>query len=95
MVLFRLPSAALATLLSVAPAFATDHGTHRAAATPRVFGIASPGHTQDCRCRAAGISVQVGQSVCLSTPAGQRLATCGMVLNNTSWEFSNRPCPQS
>lgn len=91
--LLRLPLVATAALLSATMAFAADHGGH--AATPRIYGTATPGHAPDCRCRAAGVSVQVGQSACLATPAGRRLATCGMVLNNTSWQFSERPCPES
>jgi hypothetical protein len=46
----------------------------------------------DCTCRALGRDFELGQSVCLQTPRGPRLATCGMNLNNTSWEFSDTPC---
>jgi len=46
----------------------------------------------DCICRARGQEFELGQSVCLPTPKGARIATCGMVLNNTSWQFSDTPC---
>ena len=46
----------------------------------------------DCTCRAGGRDYELGQTVCLRTPAGPRLATCGMVLNNTSWQFSSAAC---
>jgi hypothetical protein len=46
----------------------------------------------DCTCRYQGRDYDVGQNVCLSTPRGARMATCGMVLNNTSWQFSETPC---
>lgn len=46
----------------------------------------------DCICRAQGREFELGQSVCLQTPRGARIATCGMVLNNTSWQFSETPC---
>ena len=49
----------------------------------------------DCTCRAQGRDFQLGQTVCLTTPNGARLATCGMVLNNSSWEFSETPCTVS
>ena len=49
----------------------------------------------DCTCRAQGRQFELGQTVCLATPKGPRLATCGMVLNNTSWEFSETPCTVS
>jgi hypothetical protein len=49
----------------------------------------------DCTCRAQGRQFEQGQTACLATPKGPRLATCGMVLNNSSWEFSEVPCTVS
>lgn len=49
----------------------------------------------DCTCRAQGRQFEQGQTACLATPKGPRLATCGMVLNNSSWEFSEAPCTVS
>jgi hypothetical protein len=46
----------------------------------------------DCTCRALGQDVELGGSACLATPYGPRYAVCGMVLNNTSWQFSEMPC---
>jgi hypothetical protein len=46
----------------------------------------------DCTCRAQGRNFTLGQSVCLATPRGARIATCAMVLNNTSWQFTETPC---
>jgi hypothetical protein len=46
----------------------------------------------DCTCRARGRDFTLGQSVCLATPKGARIATCAMVLNNTSWQFTETPC---
>jgi len=46
----------------------------------------------DCTCRSQGRDYELGKSVCLQTPQGARIATCGMVLNNTSWQFSDTPC---
>jgi hypothetical protein len=46
----------------------------------------------DCTCRARGRDFVLGQSVCLATPSGARIATCAMVLNNTSWQFTETPC---
>jgi len=45
-----------------------------------------------CTCRAGGRSFELGQSVCLKTPNGPRIAVCVMVLNNTSWQISATPC---
>ena len=49
----------------------------------------------DCTCRAQGRNFEQGQAVCLVTPNGLRVATCGMVLNNSAWEFSQTPCVTS
>jgi hypothetical protein len=46
----------------------------------------------DCTCRAGGRDFDLGASTCLTTPTGARLATCDMVLNNTSWRISGTPC---
>lgn len=47
-----------------------------------------------CSCRYKGQDVPVGGQVCLKTPHGMRIATCGFELNNTSWKFSKRSCDQ-
>jgi hypothetical protein len=46
----------------------------------------------NCTCLARGKTFELGQSICLASPKGPRIATCGMVLNNTSWQFSETPC---
>jgi hypothetical protein len=46
----------------------------------------------NCTFRARGKTFELGQSTCLPSPKGPRIATCGMVLNNTSWQFSDAPC---
>src|SRR6266516_2795657 len=46
----------------------------------------------NCTCRARGRSFELGQSVCLQTPKGPRIAVCAMVLNNTSCQLSETPC---
>lgn len=61
-------------------ALVTDALTSVAAADP------------DCTCRSQGRDYKLGASVCLQSPKGPRIATCGMVLNNTSWQFSDTPC---
>jgi hypothetical protein len=49
----------------------------------------------DCQCRAYGRMFDLGATACLKTPKGMRVAQCVMVLNNTSWSFSERACPES
>ena len=57
--------------------------------------IVSDASLADCTCRSQGHDYELGKSVCLQTPKGARIATCGMVLNNTSWQFSDTPCVMS
>jgi hypothetical protein len=45
-----------------------------------------------CTCRALGRSFELGQSACLPSPKGPRIAVCVMVLNMTSWQISDTPC---
>ena len=47
----------------------------------------------DCTCRFQGRDIQLGQSVCIDTASGPRMARCVNVLNNTSWEVTERTCP--
>lgn len=48
-----------------------------------------------CTCRAQGQDFQMGDTICMRTPDGSRIARCVMVLNNTSWEPTATPCPQA
>jgi hypothetical protein len=49
---------------------------------------------EKCYCRNAnGEHVEVGKVACLKTNTGMQEAVCGMVLNNTAWKFTGKPCP--
>lgn len=63
--------------------------------TAALAAVAGAPAAADCTCRAQGRSFDQGQAVCLATPNGLRVATCGMVLNNSAWEFSQTPCATS
>ena len=58
-------------------------------------GLLQPAQTPDCSCRAQGRAFSVGETACLRSADGPRLAQCGMVLNNTSWRFTAQSCPES
>jgi hypothetical protein len=45
-----------------------------------------------CRCRYGGRTYQLGETVCMNTPFGTRLARCELVLNNTSWVPTQDSC---
>jgi len=49
----------------------------------------------DCTCRGPGVVAHHGQTVCLRTPTGPRLARCEMALNNSSWTFLPESCPEA
>jgi hypothetical protein len=58
--------------------------------------LAGPGAAlADCTCRYQGGATELGQTVCMNTPQGQRLARCEMALNNPSWTFLDAPCPSA
>ena len=48
---------------------------------------------ENCTCRFKGQSFALDSCVCLSTSEGPRMACCGYVLNNTSWNFTKKLCP--
>lgn len=60
-------------------------------------GFVSAANAQNvsCTCRYQGEDYGIGESICLKSSGGMKMATCSMVLNNTSWKFSNAPCPLS
>nr|WP_319387363.1 hypothetical protein [uncultured Roseibium sp.] len=62
-----------------------------------VVFLSTLAHAQNisCTCRYKGSDYGVGESICLKSPNGMKMATCSMVLNNTSWKFTNAPCPLS
>src|SRR5882724_8218641 len=57
-------------------------------------GAAAPA-SADCTCRGPGVVAHHGETVCLHTPMGPRLARCEMMLNNSSWTFLPDPCPEA
>ncbi len=66
-----------------------------AAAAILASAVATPA-SAECTCRGRnGVEVFLGETVCLPTPNGPRMARCEMVLNNSSWTFLNDPCPQA
>lgn len=67
-----------------------------AAAAAILVGAVSSSASADCTCRARdGIRALLGETICIPSSAGPRLARCDQVLNNTSWTFLEAPCPQA
>jgi hypothetical protein len=63
---------------------------------PVLHRVQAPAHNPlDCYCRAQGKMFAVGESICLRTSQGPRVAECQMVTNVTSWGISERPCPEA
>ncbi len=98
---FCLPSLASAMLLvlafagpSAAVEIVSGGEKERAGADTIADGSAALGGP-DCTCRYFGVNYRLGETVCLRSPEGPRLARCSMVLNNTTWETLDRSCPTS
>jgi hypothetical protein len=75
-------------MLGIALAFAGP-----VAAGPTGVQAANP-HI-NCTCRANGRSYALGERVCLSTPAGKRVAECRMQQNVTSWSLGAEDCSET
>jgi hypothetical protein len=65
-----------------------------AACLTATAATAQQGHHDkaDCSCRAPGKRVLLGDTACLATAEGHRLATCVMNQNVTSWAISKEGC---
>jgi hypothetical protein len=74
--------------LFVAPALAQEPA-------PVQHAQATPHDPLDCYCRAKGQIFAPGESICLKTAAGGRMAECRMVTNVMSWGITDRACPES
>jgi hypothetical protein len=79
---------ALVALLVAWPAVAQER--------PLVQQSQMPGHDPtNCFCRAQGRMFAEGESVCLKTAEGPRIAECQMVTNVMSWGITAKPCPET
>ncbi|WP_414473483.1 hypothetical protein [Microvirga sp. M2] len=66
------------------------------AGTPAAQSAQAPDHNPlDCYCRAQGRMVPQGETVCLKTADGPRLAQCRMEINVMSWNITSTPCPEA
>jgi len=81
-------AAFVALALLAAPALAQEPSTLQHAQ-------AAPHNPLDCYCRAKGRIFALGESVCLRTAEGERIAECRMVTNVMSWGITDRACPES
>lgn len=52
----------------------------------------SPSRHADCTCRRPGGISHVGETACIATPSGPRIALCSMNQNVTSWEIGEEGC---
>lgn len=64
--------------------------------TAAIIAFSSPAFAgEDCTCKYKDYDVPEGQTICMQTPNGSKMATCSRVLNNTSWKFLEQSCPQA
>ena len=59
-----------------------------------VASFATPA-AADCLCRAVGVIVSEGQTACITTPDGRKLARCEKSQNVSSWRFLQEACPSA
>jgi hypothetical protein len=64
---------------------------------PPVVKVQTPGAAApDCYCRGArGQMFAPGETICLRTAQGSRIARCQMEINVMSWGITETPCPES
>lgn len=61
-----------------------------------VQSVQAPAHSPtDCYCRAQGRTYAEGETACLKTAEGPRLALCDMEINVMSWSITSTPCPET
>lgn len=95
-----LPAAVAALFIAIPqPATAAPPSTSSTTPAPATATAAGSGPSRttapdpaSCICRAQGQDHELGATICLRGPRGPRIAKCVMVLNNTSWKFTNAPC---
>jgi hypothetical protein len=49
----------------------------------------------DCMCRYKGGRVNQGETACIDTTSGPRIARCGMILNSPNWFILDQSCTVS
>jgi len=64
------------------------------AAAALLTGVALSPAQADCTCRARDVVATHGETVCIRTPEGFRLARCEKVSNVASWAFLEKECLQ-
>ena len=63
---------------------------------PRAQPAQMSGHDPlECYCRAQGRIFAPGETICLRTNDGARVAECQMAINVMSWGLTDRACPES
>lgn len=55
--------------------------------------VSSQSAYADCICLNRGVEVSEGQTACIQTNSGNRLAVCEKNLNVTNWKFLEEGCP--
>jgi hypothetical protein len=85
----------LSAFVLLGPALVSTGSRAEDALPIRTVQALPPHDPSQCYCRAQGRMFALGQSVCLRTAEGPRIAECRMVTNVTSWGVTERRCPDS
>ena len=90
-------AAMLAFFLALSPALAHErpHGPQTPVHDGAAVYHAQAQNPLECYCRAQGRIFAPGETTCLRTAQGDRVAECQMVINVMSWGVTDTPCPES
>lgn len=83
----------IAAMCAVAALAAAPPACAQAPAGPTIDG--NTGLPIPCRCRYAGRTYELGETVCLALPEGRKRARCARVDNVTSWTVISEGCDVS
>ena len=85
----------LSAVVLLGPASVSTAARAEDAPPIRTVQMMPPHDPSQCYCRAQGHMFALGESVCLRTAEGPRMAECRMVTNVMSWGITDRACPES
>lgn len=84
----------LSPLVALASVMTFGAGAVPAQTVPKDH-VAPVAEDPPCFCWADGRKIAEGQTACIRTATGRRLAACDRVINMMSWRVSEDICPES
>lgn len=82
-------------LIAAAFALLATAGAAQEQPTPGASAIPPSSDRMEHMCRANGRFVRQGETACIPTPNGRRVAMCAVAINLLNWNVSDRPCAEN